>query len=1268
MTTQYTPTLKLALPVTGELSGTWGDVVNDNITSMIEQAIAGLSTINTWTANAHTLTTANGTTSESRCAMLVAATGGGAPTAVAEIICPAAAKLYVLQNNTSYAVTLKTSAGTGVAVAAGDTAFLFCDGTNVNSCVTTIVNGNITGNLTVGGNATINGNTTLGNATSDTITATARFASDLLPSTDNARDLGAAANAWKDLYIDGTATMALVAISGGTIDGVSIGATTAATLINVDNLRLDGNTISSTDTNGNVVIAPNGTGDVQLDADTVRVGDSAAAATLTSNGAGALTVTTGGAADLTLSTNGGTTSGTVVIANGVNGNITLTPDGTGDVILSADRVQMGDSNTDTTLTTNGTGSLNLTTNNGSNSGTIQIAQGINGNITLTPNGTGSVSISKLYSSGNTTLGATTANTLSVAALVDSNLLFTDATYDIGATGANRPRDLFLSRNLTVGGTLTLTGGVNLNGNVTVGDASTDTLTINSTITSNLIFTDNTYDIGASGATRPRNLYLAGLLTMGGALTVNGNTTLGDASTDIVTVNGTLGIGGAASASRAIYVQNSISGLNIIGTDLRGTYTSTGGSLVAALATGGGGGLVANSGGAISAYGCYFSEPNVTVTSGSVTNAATVFINEGPTEGGTLNANLYTNAATGTNKWNIYASGTAANYFAGNVGIGTAPSYALDLLTSTNGIVARFKSSSNYGTVVADNSTTTGGGSFSVRQNGTQYGAFAVDGAIQGNTSTDVAIFADSGSSIKFYTNGSATVKASISTAGLFTVAAGASIQGLTVGLGNTGASATSTAVGISALANSSGADATAFGYFAGENLSSGAFSIAIGSRAMGGTTGGPNTGSYNTAIGNSSLAQNTSGNRNIAIGNEALAANQTGECNVAVGSYQSAGGDAVLAVNTAGNNNTAVGAAALAKNTASNNTAVGYQAGYSNNSATQNVYVGPSSGYYNQTGTENTFVGFSANGNGTGGSAGSYNTAVGRAAMNNNYGSYNTAVGTGALQLNTSASNNTAVGYQAGYINQTGGDNTFLGKGAGYGSANGYNGNTAIGFGAGGLLGAGGNYNTFLGVGSGGAVTTGGGNVIIGAYSGAAAPISATGSGYIVLSDGAGNVRFYSDGSGNLFAGTSNISFSIPSTGGFSRFGSINATNVLQVAYNSTSSGVSLTSAATSWGTFSDQRLKNVTGVYENALADIAQIEPIKFTWKSDESNKPCVGVLAHTVKAVVPEAVEEVANSMEDETLYLQVRYTELIPLMIASIKELKAEVDSLKSQLNGA
>ena len=523
MTTQYTPILKLALPVTGELSGTWGDVVNDNITSMVEQAIAGLATISTWSANSHTLTTANGTTSESRCAMLVAQNGAGLA-AAGEIVCPASSKLYVLKNDTSYAITLKTAAGTGVAVASGNTAFLFCDGTNVNACVTTIVDGRVTGNLTVDGNATVNGNTTLGNATSDTITATARFASGLTPSADNTYDLGSTGNSWKDLYIDGTAYLALVDINGGTIDGVSIGASTAATIINVDNLRLDGNTISSTDTNGNVVIAPNGTGDVQLDADTVRVGDSGAAATLTSNGAGALTVTTGGAANLVLSTNSGTDSGTITIANGANGNISIVPNGTGDVQLDADTVRIGDANTDVTLTSNGTGNLNLSTNGGTNSGTIQIAQGANASISLTPNGTGTTVIKNPSISGTTTFNdgntnqviylnaskqaTTSANltfdgtTLTAAGFADSSLTSGRVTY--ATTGGN----LTDSANLTFDGTTLGTTGLSNSGNTTLGDATSDTLTVNALVNSNLLFTDATYTIGSGAANRPAAIFLA----------------------------------------------------------------------------------------------------------------------------------------------------------------------------------------------------------------------------------------------------------------------------------------------------------------------------------------------------------------------------------------------------------------------------------------------------------------------------------------------------------------------------------------------------------------------------------------------------------------------------------------------------------------------------------------------------------------------------------------------------------------------------------------
>jgi hypothetical protein len=62
--------------------------------------------------------------------------------------------------------------------------------------------------------------------------------------------------------------------------------------------------------------------------------------------------------------------------------------------------------------------------------------------------------------------------------------------------------------------------------------------------------------------------------------------------------------------------------------------------------------------------------------------------------------------------------------------------------------------------------------------------------------------------------------------------------------------------------------------------------------------------------------------------------------------------------------------------------------------------------------------------------------------------------------------------------------------------------------------------NQFFGYSSGSAVTTGAKNVILGSYTGSAAPISATGSNFVVLSDGDGNVRAYFNGSIAIFNGT----------------------------------------------------------------------------------------------------------------------------------------------------
>ena len=157
MATQYTSILKLALPVQGELDGTWGDTVNDSITSMVEEAIAGRKVINTWTTNSHTLTTADGATSESRAAILSLTDTGTALTGAGTVICPAASKIYIVENGTGQSITVKTSSGTGVAVPDGTNMVVFCDGTNVEEGITNINSLTISGDTTISGNATVTG-------------------------------------------------------------------------------------------------------------------------------------------------------------------------------------------------------------------------------------------------------------------------------------------------------------------------------------------------------------------------------------------------------------------------------------------------------------------------------------------------------------------------------------------------------------------------------------------------------------------------------------------------------------------------------------------------------------------------------------------------------------------------------------------------------------------------------------------------------------------------------------------------------------------------------------------------------------------------------------------------------------------------------------------------------------------------------------------------------------------------------------------------------
>tara|TARA_B100000965_G_scaffold68802_1_gene54171 strand:- start:5829 stop:7661 length:1833 start_codon:yes stop_codon:yes gene_type:complete len=108
--------------------------------------------------------------------------------------------------------------------------------------------------------AAFKGSVDLGDATSDTITATGRFDSDLVPSTDGARDLGASGLEWKDLYVDGTANIdALVAdtakISDLTDNHVVV-AGSAGELEGSGDLTFDGSTLAVT---GALTVSTNAT-------------------------------------------------------------------------------------------------------------------------------------------------------------------------------------------------------------------------------------------------------------------------------------------------------------------------------------------------------------------------------------------------------------------------------------------------------------------------------------------------------------------------------------------------------------------------------------------------------------------------------------------------------------------------------------------------------------------------------------------------------------------------------------------------------------------------------------------------------------------------------------------------------------------------------------------------------------------------------------------------------------------------------------------------
>jgi hypothetical protein len=398
------------------------------------------------------------------------------------------------------------------------------------------------------------------------------------------------------------------------------------------NLSIASNTLSSTNVDGNITLSPAGTGNVIISttsaAQIFYAGSNkelTSSTNLTYNGSnvslvGGLTVsanitspkfisnvstgtapfevlsttqvanlnaaTAGIAATVSSSTQPNITSlGNLTIANidniqidqntisttNVNGNLNLTPNGTGNVViatlaindLTQNRIVYVNSSKkiidNANLTFDGTtltvlGNANVTTLNSNtinlttiNSGNIKVSNNtiestnVNGNIILSPNGNGNIGIKKsnptsaldvngiitstgLNATGLVTLGATASDSITLLGRLATNLVpLTTASYDLGSS-SNKFRSVFLAGNLAVDGSIVL------------GDTSSDSLTITAGVNSSIIpSTTNSFDLGSSSV-RWRDIYLSGDINFSGGDIITSTTTTNLINATSTTVN------------------------------------------------------------------------------------------------------------------------------------------------------------------------------------------------------------------------------------------------------------------------------------------------------------------------------------------------------------------------------------------------------------------------------------------------------------------------------------------------------------------------------------------------------------------------------------------------------------------------------------------------------------------------------------------------------------------------------------------------------------
>ena len=171
MASTYTTNLRLTKQGDGDNPNSWGQVLNDGVISLADEAIAGYTTVSIGSAATVNLTANDGADDQSRSAFLEIKGSIGTVATSIFLVVPSNTKSYSILNKVSAnadsnVVMMRVAGNTGVTLGRSSTTFqhIVCDGTSVRSANLLPNNVCIADNLFVGNNAQIAGTVTVAGA------------------------------------------------------------------------------------------------------------------------------------------------------------------------------------------------------------------------------------------------------------------------------------------------------------------------------------------------------------------------------------------------------------------------------------------------------------------------------------------------------------------------------------------------------------------------------------------------------------------------------------------------------------------------------------------------------------------------------------------------------------------------------------------------------------------------------------------------------------------------------------------------------------------------------------------------------------------------------------------------------------------------------------------------------------------------------------------------------------------------------------------------